>query len=131
MVFWLTQQGWNTFHTHRKTGSTVPRLNEVGDGGHAVAIVAFDADKQEYYIKNAWGTGEGDEPDFNISYVRVPTGFSPFCKFLHPGFDENKLTNQDRENYRRYMYKFGREEALLIQTELLLIENRVRQNHNR
>lgn len=47
---------------------TYPRAGETLLGGHAVLLVGYDMNKQQYIVRNSWGTGWGDGGYFYMPF---------------------------------------------------------------
>lgn len=57
----IVTEGWYT-DAAINTGMIDPSIAAApNDGGHAVAIIGYDADKRLFKVKNSWGTSYGDK----------------------------------------------------------------------
>lgn len=72
----------------------MPPKSEKADGGHAVAAVGYDDDKQVYTVRNSWGETWGDAGHFYL----------PYDYMVDPvlSYDQWQLTKVTEDNLPRH-----------------------------
>jgi len=55
---------------------TMPSIDEVRLGGHALLAVGFDDDKQVFIVRNSWGEEFGDKGYCYIPYEFFSSSFT-------------------------------------------------------
>lgn len=109
----------------------IPKEGEQLLGGHAVALVGFDDDKQWFIVRNSWGEGWGDKGYFYMpySFIQDPEMASDFWTITKT-FDEetaNVTTNTESRDIQNEEVKEKIEANLKFK---ILSEKLLQMSHN-